>query len=47
MFEEINCSRRRFLGGAAMTIAAAQFSTIASAKTWFSDKVNCLLSPTQ
>ena len=38
MFEEINFSRRRFLGAAAMTIAAAQFGTIASAKTWFGDR---------
>ena len=32
MQEEIKLSRRRFMGAAAMTIAAAQFSTIASAK---------------
>lgn len=32
MGHEIDLSRRRFLGTAAMTIAAAQFSTIASAK---------------
>jgi thiol-disulfide isomerase/thioredoxin len=42
MFEEVNFTRRRFLGTAAMTIAAArfgaQFSTIASAKTWFGDR---------
>ena len=31
MFEEINLSRRRFLGTAAMTIAAAQFGAIGSA----------------
>ena len=33
MRKEINLSRRRFLGAAAMTIAAGQFGTIASAKT--------------
>jgi thiol-disulfide isomerase/thioredoxin len=33
MLEEINLNRRRFLGTAAMTIAAAQFGGIASAKT--------------
>jgi len=38
MFEEINPSRRRFLGTAAMTIAGAQFGAIASAKTWFGDR---------
>ena len=32
MFEEINLSRRRFLGTAAMTIAAAQFGAIGSAR---------------
>ena len=37
MFEESSLSRRRFLGTAAMTIAATQFGTIASAKTWFGD----------
>ena len=37
MFEETNLSRRRFLGAAAVTIAAAQFGTIASAKTWFGE----------
>jgi hypothetical protein len=33
MPEEVDLSRRRFLGSAAMTIAATQFGTIASAKT--------------
>lgn len=33
MFQHANLSRRRFLGTAAMTIAAAQFGTIVSAKT--------------
>ena len=33
MQDEINLSRRRFLGAAAMTIAAVQFDKIASAKT--------------
>jgi thiol-disulfide isomerase/thioredoxin len=33
MFEGVNLSRRRFLGGAAMTIAFAQFGASASAKT--------------
>jgi thiol-disulfide isomerase/thioredoxin len=33
MVKEINLSRRRFLGSAAMTIAATQFVPIASAKT--------------
>src|SRR5574341_1700575 len=33
MFEESNFSRRRFLGSAAMTIAATHFGTIAWAKT--------------
>jgi hypothetical protein len=33
MFEKINFSRRRFMAGAAMTIAAAQFDMIASGKT--------------
>jgi thiol-disulfide isomerase/thioredoxin len=33
MFEEINISRRSFLGTAAMTIAASQFGAITSAKT--------------
>ena len=33
MFEEINLSRRRFLGAAAMTIAATQFNPIGSAKS--------------
>jgi thiol-disulfide isomerase/thioredoxin len=37
MFEEINPSRRRFLGAAAMTIVSAQFG-IASAKTWFGER---------
>jgi len=37
MIVEINLNRRRFLSTAAMTIAAVQFSTIASAKTWFGD----------
>lgn len=32
MFEEINVGRRRFLGAAAMTIAATQFGLLASAK---------------
>jgi thiol-disulfide isomerase/thioredoxin len=35
MLGEIGPSRRRLLRTAAMTIAAAQFGTIASAKTWF------------
>jgi len=35
MFEEIKFNRRRFLGTAAMTVAAAQFGTFASAKPWF------------
>src|SRR5580765_2810089 len=35
MSEAINGSRRRFLGAAAMTLAASRFSTLASAKTWF------------
>jgi thiol-disulfide isomerase/thioredoxin len=38
MFEEINPRRRRFVGNAAMTIAAAQFGTLASAKAWFGDR---------
>jgi thiol-disulfide isomerase/thioredoxin len=38
MFEEINLSRRRFLGTAAMTIAAAQLGTIVSAKTRAGDR---------
>ena len=33
MFEEINVGRRRFLGAAAMTIAATQFGSLGSAKT--------------
>lgn len=33
MFEQVNLSRRCFLGAAAMTITAAPFGTIASAKT--------------
>jgi thiol-disulfide isomerase/thioredoxin len=33
MFEEIDADRRRFLGAAAMTIAAIQFGSLASAKT--------------
>lgn len=32
MFEEVDFSRRRFLGAAAMTIAAAQFNGVAFAK---------------
>jgi nitrous oxide reductase len=32
MSEEINNNRRRFLGNAAMTVAAAQLSLIGSAK---------------
>jgi thiol-disulfide isomerase/thioredoxin len=32
MQQELNLSRRRFVGAAAMTIVAAQFGTIASAK---------------
>lgn len=35
MFADFNLSRRRFLRGAAMTIAASQLGTIASAKPWF------------
>jgi thiol-disulfide isomerase/thioredoxin len=38
MFEKIDLSRRRFLGTAAMTIAAAQFGAISSATTWFGDR---------
>ena len=38
MFKEINLSRRCFLDTAVMTIAAAQFDTIAFAKTLFGDK---------
>jgi thiol-disulfide isomerase/thioredoxin len=38
MVEEINLSRRRFLGAAAMTIAAGKFGVSASAKTWFGDR---------
>ena len=38
MFEEINPSRRRFLGTAATTIAGAQFGAIISAKTRAGDK---------
>ncbi len=34
MFKEINFSRRRFLGSAAMTIAGTHFGTIAWGKTW-------------
>jgi len=35
MSEEINYDRRLFLGSAAMTIAAAQFGMIGSAKAQF------------
>ena len=35
MGQEINLGRRRFVGRAAMTIAATQFGTIASARTSF------------
>jgi len=38
MFEEINLSRRRFLGTAAMTIAGAQFGVITFAKTRSGDR---------
>lgn len=38
MSREINLSRRRFLGGAAMTLAVAQCGTIASGKTGWSEK---------
>jgi thiol-disulfide isomerase/thioredoxin len=35
MFEGVNLGRRRFLGTAAVMIAATQFDTISFAKTWF------------
>jgi thiol-disulfide isomerase/thioredoxin len=38
MFEDINFSRRRFLGAAAMTIAAAHSGAIPSASKWFGDR---------